>query len=136
MTLIGDVFPKLRTPKKVIRWMSEKSHFRGRFDKQLGKQAQTVLQSGRRHLYHICWSLWKQLSWKKSLFVLCKILRLFVNTLTADDKHFLLSGDKLTRPIQILLSEKQDFFWIFLCVSQIYFKFWVFLKKRWPSYAM
>ena len=41
MTLIGDVFPKLQTPKKVIRWMSEKSRFSGPFLKQLGKRAQT-----------------------------------------------------------------------------------------------
>ena len=39
--------------------------------------------------------------------MLCKILRLFVNTLTADDKYFLLNRDKLKRPIQILLSLKQ-----------------------------
>ena len=42
--------------------------------------------------------------------MLCKILTLFVNTLTADDKYFLLSGDKLTQPIQILLSQKEESF--------------------------
>ena len=50
--------------------------------------------------------------------MLCKILRLFVNTLTADDKYFLLNTDKLKRPIQILLSLKQkpfsEFFPAFL----------------------
>ena len=53
MTLIRDVDPKLQIPKKVIRSISEKSRFRGPFHKQLGKPAQTVLQSERRHLYHI-----------------------------------------------------------------------------------
>ena len=42
--------------------------------------------------------------------MLCKILRRFVNTLTADDKYFLLNTDKLTEPIQILLSQKQETF--------------------------
>ena len=48
------------------------------------------------------------------MLVLCKILRLFVNTLTADDKYSLLSRGKLTQPIQILLSEKQNTFSQFL----------------------
>ena len=42
------------------------------------------------------------------MLVLCKILRLFVNTLTDDDKCFLLYRDNLTQPIQILLSQKQN----------------------------
>ena len=39
---------------------------------------------------------------------LFKILRLFANTLTDNDKYCLLYRDNLTKPIQILLSEKQD----------------------------
>ena len=42
--------------------------------------------------------------------VLWKILRLFLNTLTDDDKHCLLYRDNLTQPIQILLSQKQQTF--------------------------
>ena len=44
------------------------------------------------------------------MLVLCKILRLFVNTLTDDDKYSLLYRDNLTQPIQILLSKKQKTF--------------------------
>ena len=47
-----------------------------------------------------------------------KILRLFVNILTVDEKHYLLNRDKLTEPIQMQLSEKQKnfsgFFFAFL----------------------
>ena len=32
---MGDVFPKLQTPKKVIRWTSEKSRFRRPFHKDM-----------------------------------------------------------------------------------------------------
>ena len=46
--------------------------------------------------------------------MLCKILRLFVNTLTADDKYSLVNRDNLTQPIQILLSQKQKTFSEFL----------------------
>ena len=44
------------------------------------------------------------------MLVLCKILRLFVNTLTDGDKYCLLYRDNLTQPIQILLSQKQKTF--------------------------
>ena len=56
--------------------------------------------------------------WKKSLLVIQKILRLFVNSLTVDEKHYLLTRDNLTQTIQIQLSEKQktflEFFLAFL----------------------
>ena len=44
------------------------------------------------------------------MFVLCKFLRLFVNTLTDDGKYSLLYRDNLTHSIQILLSRKQKTF--------------------------
>ena len=47
---------------------------------------------------------------EKSLLVIHKILRLLVNTLTADDKHYLLNRNNLAQPIQIELSEKQKIF--------------------------
>ena len=37
-------------------------------------------------------------------------LRLFVNALTADDKHYLPNRDNLTQPIQMQLSQKQKTF--------------------------
>ena len=44
------------------------------------------------------------------MLVLWKILRLFLNTLTDNDKYCLLYRDNLTQPIQILLSQKQQTF--------------------------
>ena len=44
------------------------------------------------------------------MLVLCKILRLFVYTLTDDDKYCLLYRDNLIQRIQILLSHKQKTF--------------------------
>ena len=46
-----------------------------------------------------------------------KILGLFVNTLTVDDKHYMLNRDNLTQPIQLQLSQKQKTF------SQFFFAF-------------
>ena len=53
--------------------------------------------------------------------MLCKILRLFANTLIDDDKYSLLYRDNLKQPIQILLSQKQKTF------SQLFF---AFLKSK------
>ena len=47
---------------------------------------------------------------KKSVLVIHKILRLFFNTFTADDKQYLLNRDNLTQPIQKQLSQKQKIF--------------------------
>ena len=44
------------------------------------------------------------------MLVLCKILRLFVNTLTADDKYSVLNRNNVAQPIKILLSQKQKTF--------------------------
>ena len=52
------------------------------------------------------------------MLVLCKILRLFVNTFLDDDNYSLLYKDNLTQPIQIRLCEKpktlSEFFFAFL----------------------
>ena len=53
MTLIADLFPKLRTPENVVRYMSKKSRSKGPFDRQHGKRVQTLLQSERQHGYDI-----------------------------------------------------------------------------------
>ena len=49
-----------------------------------------------------------KLSRKKYLLVICEILGLFVNNLTAVHKFSLLNRDKLTQPIKIQLSKKQE----------------------------
>ena len=53
MTLIAGLFPKLRTPKNVVRYMSKKSRFKVPFDRKRGKQAHTLLRSEPEHRYHI-----------------------------------------------------------------------------------
>ena len=54
---------------------------------------------------------------EKVFLVIHKILRLFVNTWTVNDKHYLLNRENLTQPIQIQLSQKQKTF------SEIFFAF-------------
>ena len=90
--------------------MSKKSHFRGCFDKENVKRAQTRFKSASCHLYHIHQSLPSQFSWKKAFLLTCQILGLLVNTLAADEKYPVLNRDNLTIPIQMQLSQKQKTF--------------------------
>ena len=53
MTLIADVFPKLRTPKNMVRSMPKKSRFRASVEKQHAKCAQTLFKLEGHPLYHI-----------------------------------------------------------------------------------
>ena len=67
------------------------------------------------------------------MLVLCKILRLFVNTFTADDKHSLLNRGNLMQPIQILLSQKQKpFSQFFSRFSKCTSNFEHFQKEDYP----
>ena len=45
VTLIASVFPKLPTPKNLLREMSKNVPLRGPLDKQHGKRAETLIQS-------------------------------------------------------------------------------------------
>ena len=54
-----------------------------------------------------------KLSWNRSLLVIFKMLKLFVNTLTADDKYYLLNKDNLTEPTEMKLSKKKKLFFNF-----------------------
>ena len=90
--------------------MSKTSRFRGPIDKQHKKMAQTLFKSEQQRLYHIYWSVWRVLSWKKSPLVMWKILGLFVKTLTADNKCSLPNRENSTLTIHMQLSQKQKTF--------------------------
>ena len=59
--------------------------------------------------------------WKNSPLVIHKIIRLFLNEFTVNDRHYPLNRDNLTQPIQMQLSEKQKTF------SEFCFSFLKFL---------
>ena len=86
---------------KQVRSMSNKSRLQGSFKKQHVKRDQTLSKSERQHHHHIYWSMWRQMSCKKSLLLTRKIWSLFVNTLNIDDKYSLVNRDNLMQPIQM-----------------------------------
>ena len=110
--------------------MSKKCRLTVPFNKQHGKRARTLFKSERRQFYHIYWLLWKQLSLKKSLLVICKILRLFVNTFAAYDKDSNLNKEYLTQLLHIQMSRKQKLFLdLFLQFWNLDYIFNIFKKK-------
>ena len=110
MTLIASLFLRLPSPKHAVRYMSKKSCFRLPFEKEDGKRVSTLFKLERQNLYHIYWSTRRQFSSKKSLLVICKSLRLFVNTISAVDKCSLPNTDNLMQPIHMQLSQKLKHF--------------------------
>ena len=62
--------------------------------------------------------------------MICKILRLFANTLSADDNYSLINRDTLRQPIQIPLSQKEkDFSEFFSSFLKSILNFKNFQKK-------
>ena len=133
MTLIAYLFLRLRPAQNVVRYMCKKSRFRLPFQKEHGKQVSTRFKFEREHLFHIYWSTGRQFSCKKSLLVICKSLRLFVNTMSAIDKCSLPNRDNLMQPIHMQLSQKLKIFVVLFCIFEISVKFWIFSKKGWRS---
>ena len=134
MTLIAYLFLRLRPAKIVVRYMCKKSPFRLPVQKEHGKLLSTQFKFEGQHLHPIYWSTGKQLSCKKSLLGIWESLRLFVNTMTALDKCSPPNRNNLMQPIHMQLFKKtENFFWVFLCISEFLVTFLIFFKKWWRS---
>ena len=106
MTLIAYLFLRVRPAKNVVRYMCKKSRFRLTVQKEHRKRVSTLFKSDGQILYHIYWSTGRRFSCKNSLLVICKSLRLFVNTVSAVDKCSLPNRDNLMQPIHMELFQK------------------------------
>ena len=133
MALTAYVFAKLWAVKDVVRQTFKKSRFGRSFDKLHGKRSQTLLRSAQEQLYLIYSSLWRNLSFEKSLLEISKTLGLFVNTFITDDKNSVLNTVNLTLPIQMNLSKKQKNFPHFFLHFKNLDENLNILKNRWPS---
>ena len=108
--------------KDVATSTSKFSCFRTRFGNQLVNGFQTLLQSARYHYYPLFSWIRGKLNWGKSALVWYEISRLFVNTLTADDKYSRRNIHNFAKQFQTPLSQKQKTFLRFLIA---------FLKCEW-----
>ena len=68
MTLIADLFPKLRTPENVVRYMSRKSSFKGPFARQHVKRVQTHVAIWTTALLPYLLIIWKVIELEKVSF--------------------------------------------------------------------
>ena len=130
MTFINDVFPKLRTPKNMVRSMPKKSRFRGAVEKQHCKCAQTLFKFEGQLIYLIYWSLRTQLSYKMLQLEICKISRLFPNTLSADGKYSLLDRDNLTQEFRCNYLKNKKYFPNFFLHFWNIVQIWNIFKKE------
>ena len=89
---------------------SKKPCFRTPLDNERVNGFQTLLKSARHHYYHPFSWIRGKLSWKNSALVWCEILRVFANTLTADEKYSRSNMQILPLQFQTPLSQKQNTF--------------------------
>ena len=103
--------------------MSKRCCFRTSFGKQRVNGFQTLLKSARHHYYHIFPLIRDKLGWKKPALVRTEILRLFVSTLTADDRYTRCNMQDFPQQHQTPISQKQktfsDFLLYFMNVHEI-----------------
>ena len=106
MRVLAYLFPKLLFRKDVATEASRKSCFRTPFGNQRVKGFQTPLKVARDHYYPFFPWISGKLSWKKTALLWSWILRLFANTLTADDKYSCRNMQNFLQQVQTLLSQK------------------------------
>ena len=110
--------------------MSKKSSFRRHFGVRHGQREEGPLKSGGHHFQYSYWSLWRQLDSKKSLLLICKVWKVFVNALTARDKYSLRNRKNLMQPTHGRLSQKQEkLSWFFFPFLKCTLNFKHFPKK-------
>ena len=132
MSVLAQLFRKLLFPKEVATETSRRSCFRTPFGNQRVNGFQTQLKVARHHYYpSFPWILGK-LSWKKTALLWSKILRLFANTLTPDDKYSCRNMQN-ARSSNAFISKTQDFSMISYSISEMCIKFRKFGKKGWVS---
>ena len=107
MSVLAWLFPKLLFPKEVATETSRRSCFRTPFGNQRVNGFQTPMKVGTHHYYPLFPWISGKLIWKKTALLWSKILGLFANTLTADDKYSCFYMQNFLQQIQTLLYQKR-----------------------------
>ena len=107
MRVLAELFPKLLFRKEVYTETPRRSCFRTPFRNQRINGFQTPLKVATHNYYPFFPWISGKLSWKKTALLSLKILRLFVNTLTADDKYSYRNMQNFPQQLQTLLSQKR-----------------------------
>ena len=110
MSVLASLFPKLLFRKEVATETSRRSCIITPFGNQRVNGFQTPVKVATHHYYPFSRWIPGKLSWKKTALLWSKILRLFANTLTADDKNSCRNMENFLQQLQTLLSEKRKTF--------------------------
>ena len=110
MSVLASLFPKLLFPKEAATETSRRSRFKTPFGNQRVNWFQTPLKVASHHYYPFFLWIPGKLGWKKTALLWSKILRLFANTLTANDKNSCRNMQNFLQQLQTLLSEKRKTF--------------------------
>ena len=115
MSVLDELFPKLLFRNEVATETPRMSFFRTPLGNQRVNMVQTTLKDLRHHYYLFFPWIPGKLNWKKSDLFWSKILRLFANTLTADDKNSCRNMENFLQQLRTLLSEtRKTFSWFFI----------------------
>ena len=90
----------------MFTYASKRSCFSTPFGNQRVNGFETLLKSAQHHYFLIFPWIRDKLSWKNSALVTSEISRLFVNTLTLDDKHSRIYMQIFWQQLQTPLSQK------------------------------
>ena len=107
---LAYLFPKLFFRKDVATETSRRSCFITPFSNQRVNGIQTPLKVARHPYYNFTPWISGKLSWKKTALLWSYILRLFANTLTADDKYSCRNTPNFLQQLQTLFFQKQKTF--------------------------
>ena len=110
MSVLAKIFRNLLFPKEVATETSRKSCLRTPFGNQRINWFQTPLKVAKHHYCPFFPWISGKLSWKKTALLWLKVLILFVNTLTADDKYSCRNMQNFLQQLETLLSEKRKTF--------------------------
>ena len=110
MSVLALLFPKLFFGKEVATETSRRSCFRTPFGNQRVNGFQTQLKVTKHNYYPFFPWILAKLSSKTTALLWSRILRLFANTLTADDKYSCRNMENFLQQFQTLLSKKRKTF--------------------------
>ena len=116
-SILAQLLPKLLHPKEMLTEASKRSRFRTPFGNQRVNGFETLLMSAQHHYFPLFRQIRDKLSWKKSALVTFEIFRLFVNTLSPDDKYSRSKMQIFWQQLQPLLSQEEKTFRGFFIAS-------------------
>ena len=107
------IISEIMHPKEMFTEASKWSSFSTPFGNQRANGFETLLKSAQHHYFPIFPWIRDKLSWKMSALVTFEIFRLFVNTLTPDDKYSRHHTQIFWQQLQTPLSQKELAFFRF-----------------------